>query len=127
MCGLLVALVGTQKGDQVAAVVAGVFALCMIVLQGLGIRAGISADASGVTVVSGFGRSHHVPWPEVSAIKYLHRTGRGVSYTVRIHRTDGKVLTTSWCTYSVWSRKTDPKVRLKVEAVVASLNSARPH
>jgi Bacterial PH domain len=115
-----------QQGKQEAAVVAGVFALCMIVLQGLGIRAGISADASGVTVVSGLGRSHHVPWSEVSSIKDLHHTGHGRSYTVRVHCTDGKILTTSGCSYYVWSTKTDPKTKVKVQAVVAALNSARP-
>jgi len=126
ICDLLLMVLFVQQRKQEAAVVAGVFALCMIVLQGLGIRAGISADGSGVTVVSGLGRSHHVPWSEVSSIKYLHHTGRGRSYTVRVHCTDGKILTTSGCNYYVWSAKTDPKTQVKVQAVVAALNSARP-
>ncbi|HXW43825.1 MAG TPA: PH domain-containing protein [Streptosporangiaceae bacterium] len=126
ICGLLSVVLSVAQGKQEAAVVAGVVTLCMIVLEGLGIRAGISADASGVTVVSGLGRSHHVPWSEVSSIKYRHWTGRGRAYIIRVHRTDGKVLTTSGCTYYTWNAKTDPKTQVKVQAVVAALNSARP-
>lgn len=70
-----------------------------------GLRSGIGAGASGVTVRSAWGRRTKVPWPEVVGFQPMRPNNWRGGLAVAVVRRDRPPLVTTGCAFHQWRRR----------------------
>jgi len=100
------------------AVVCGYFALCYL-------RGGVGVSSSGVTVRNLAGLSVHVPWPEVAGFRIVRKRSRGTYYELEVVCRNGRVLHTTACAWSWWTKRSWPTVKARMDHIVNTLEAIR--
>ena len=69
------------REDPVRWALAGITAAALVVwaVRDLVVPVRLTADATGVTVVAGFARRRHLPWPQIERVRVERATRRGLT------------------------------------------------